>query len=265
MSFIEIERSVRAEEWSMNDLHSHSHFEIYYLTKGSRTFLLSNALYKLDAPIVVIIPPHVMHKTEGGAFERYNINVSDSYLDEFQRHIFKENSLKIIRPTKKAHEEMTKIFETLQGVDRRQKYGEQKIKTLFSYAIYLLSENLGNEQFSPAAADESDMPPTILKVIDYLNNHFSDRITLDDLAAEFFLSKGTLVYNFNKYAHCSPIDFLLTVRLTKAKEMLLKTKKSVNEIAELCGFSSANYFGLIFKRKENLSPANYRKHQREKG
>ena len=50
----------------------------------------------------------------------------------------------------------------------------------------------------------------------------------------------------------------------KAKEFLLNTKKSVGEISELCGFSSSNYFGLIFKQKEGLSPANYRKHQHTK-
>ena len=48
------------------------------------------------------------------------------------------------------------------------------------------------------------------------------------------------------------------------KELLIKTKKSVNEISELCGFSSANYFGLIFKQKEKLSPLSYRKYQNTK-
>ena len=63
---------------------------------------------------------------------------------------------------------------------------------------------------------------------------------------------------------CSPIDYLLNVRLTKAKELLLSSKKSIGEISEECGFSSANYFGLIFKQKEKLSPANYKKYQNEK-
>ena len=71
-------------------------------------------------------------------------------------------------------------------------------------------------------------------------------------------------YNFKKYTNCSLIDFLLNIRLTKAKELLVNAKKSVEEIAELCGFSSANYFGLIFKKKEGVSPINYRKIQREK-
>ena len=57
MNFIEIEKSIRNENWSMNDLHSHSHYEIYYLYQGNRTFFLSNALYKLSAPVIVIIPP----------------------------------------------------------------------------------------------------------------------------------------------------------------------------------------------------------------
>jgi iron complex transport system substrate-binding protein len=94
--------------------------------------------------------------------------------------------------------------------------------------------------------------------------HYAEKQTLESLAENFFVSKATLIYNFKKYASCSPIDFLLNVRLTKAKELLLNTKKSVNEISEICGFSSANYFGLIFKQKENLSPANYRKYQNSK-
>ena len=100
--------------------------------------------------------------------------------------------------------------------------------------------------------------------IHYVNEHYDQKQTLDELAKHFFVSRSTLIYNFKKYTNCSLIDFLLNVRLTKAKELLLNTKKSVNEISELCGFSSSNYFGLIFKKKENLSPANYRKHQKNK-
>ena len=88
MNFIEIEQSTKTEEWSMIDLHSHSHYEIYFLEKGNRTFFLSSELYRLSAPVLIIIPPHTLHKTEGSAFARYNINVSEDYLDDFQKHVF---------------------------------------------------------------------------------------------------------------------------------------------------------------------------------
>ena len=263
MSFIEIEKSIRENEWSMQDLHSHPHYEIYYLSKGERSFLLSNALYKLNAPIVIVIPPHAMHKTEGGAFERYNINVAPSYLDPFQTEILQKKSLQIIRPNETEKNELNKLFEEFSKLDKRQKHAKYIQKTLFSYIVLQLNK-LDEPTLPPSASEKTIVPALVLKAIDYLNVHYAEKITLNELADSFFVSKGTLIYNFKKYTNCSPIDFLLNVRLTKAKELLLNTKKSVGEISEACGFSSSNYFGLIFKQKEGLSPAHYRKHQHTK-
>ena len=263
MKFIEIEKDVKKKEWSMIDLHSHPHYEIYFLQKGSRTFFLSNALYKLTAPVMIIIPPHVLHKTEGGVFERCNINVSDSYLDDFQKHVLSENALSVIKLDSKQSSALTSVFNKLISVDKRKKFSENILNTLFSYAIFLISD-LQKTTFEPNAAEAQPVPPLILKIIDYLNTNFADKITLTNISKNFFISKGTLIYNFNKFLGCSPIDYLLNIRITKAKELLINTKKSVNEISELCGFSSANYFGLIFKHKENLSPLTYRKYQRAK-
>ena len=263
MSFIEIEKSVRTEEWSMNDLHSHSHYEIYYLTKGSRTFFLSNALYRLTAPILIVIPPHVMHKTEGGAFERFNVNADDGYLDEFQRQVFSERALKMIALTPEEHTTLLALFEKLRSIDRRQKFSEQILRSLFSYAVLCISE-LRQSTLPPQAEKQGNTPPVVLKIIDFLNTHYAEHLTLDSIAAQFFLSKSALIYNFKKHTGCSPIDFLLNVRITKAKQLLAKTRMSIGDIAAECGFSSANYFGLIFKQKEQLSPVAYRKLQTSK-
>lgn len=263
MAFIEIEKWVYEQEWGMHDLHSHPHYEFYCLTKGSRSFFLSNALYKLDAPAIIVIPPHVMHKTEGGAFERYNVNVSLNYLDDFQKEVLTKKSLCILKPNATETAELLSLLDQLKTVDKRQKYGETILNTLFSYFVLTVSKITSGNQ-TPHTEMKNSIPPLILKVIDYINENYDQKQTLDELAKIFFVSKTTLIYNFKKYTNCSLIDFLLNVRLTKAKELLLNTKKSVNEISELCGFSSSNYFGLIFKRKENLSPANYRKHQKNK-
>lgn len=259
MEFIEVEKSVREYAWALQNLHSHPHYEIYYLSKGSRTFLLSNALYHLTAPFLIVIPPHVMHKTEGGAFERYNVNVASTYLNDYQKTVFQNASLQIFKPTEKQNEEFIKLFDTLIQTDRHKKDGEYIFQTVFSYCVFLLAQMQRTKL--PKIAHENDVPPLVLKIIDHLSTHYSEKITLDELSQTFFVSKATIMYNFKKHMHCSPIDFLLNVRLTKAKELLLRTQKSVGEISELCGFSSANYFGLIFKQKENLSPANYRKHE----
>lgn len=261
MAFIEIEKSVRQNEWSMQDLHSHTHYEIYFLKNGTRSFFLSNALFCLEAPIIIVIPPHTLHKTEGGPFERYNVNVSENYLDKFQKEVLCTKSLQIIKPSKKEMESFLSLLEEMNEAGKH-KYSEYILHSLFSYAIVMLHK-LQNVT-SPKIVSENSIPTTLLKIIDYLQEHYAEKQTLDGLSERFFLSKGALMYMFKKHMDCSVIDFLLSLRLSKAKELLTNTKKSIEEIAEECGFSSANYFGLIFKRKEMLSPIQYRKHQRNK-
>ncbi len=263
MSFIEIEKSVKKEKWSMMDLHSHPHYEIFFLVKGKRSYFLSNSLYNLSTPVIIIIPPHVMHKSEGDAFERYTLSVDERYLDKFQAHVLKQKALSVIELNEKDKNKFAHLFEKLCTVDKHKKYSDDVVRALASYLILEISE-LDSKNSTPSASAQNVVPALVLKVIDYLNANFGQRITLETLAEQFFVSKGALIYNFNKHVNCSPIDFLLNIRLTKAKEFLLNNNFGVEEIAERCGFSSANYFSLIFKKKEKISPLNYRKHERNK-
>ena len=59
--------------------------------------------------------------------------------------------------------------------------------------------------------------------------------------------------------HCSIMDYVSRMRLSKAKSLLRDENKSVEDVAMECGYSSANYFGLIFKKEVGLSPLNYKK------
>ncbi len=260
MPFIEIDKSVRPEEWSMHDFHSHTHYEIYFLAKGQRSFFLSNALYTLTGPALVVIPPRVIHKTEGGAFERYNANVSPAYLDPFQKETLDKKALQIVKLTAQEAKKIWELFTEAEKVDKTNKRGEYELRAIFSYGVYLLNKSSINRQ-APQAVSQTAIPPLVLKVLEYLNLHYEENITLESLAEQFFISKPTLIYNFKKYVRRSPIDFLLAVRITKAKQLLVAGKQSINEIAAACGFSSANYFGLIFKKKEGISPLTYRKNQ----
>ena len=204
-----------------------------------------------------------MHKTEGDAFERYNVNVSTDYLDPYQMSTLHSRALQFIKPDISQTKELKDILEKAISVDKREKYAPHVLHALFSYSVYLL-QNLKNNPLPPNATAQNEIPALVLKVMDYLHIHYAEKVTLQDLASVFFISKAALIYNFKKYTNCSLIDFLLNIRLTKAKELLFKSQKSMEDIAELCGFSSANYFSLIFKQKEGISPMQYRKIQRDK-
>ena len=245
----------------MNLLHSHAHYEIYFLVDGERTLLLSNALYRLTSPAIIVIPPHVSHKTEGGPFERYNVNADSGYLDAFQKETLDTIALDVLTPTAEQADEIFSLLKRASELSDT-RHREHIERAIFSYTVLLLSELKRERQ--PSAPDGAPLPPLVLKVIDYFNSNYASQISLDSVANEFFVSKGTVIYNFDKYLGISPMDYLLGIRLSRAKHLLSNTNDRVEDIAISCGFSSANYFGLIFKRKTGLSPSAYRRYEFDK-
>lgn len=263
MHNLEFDKSVQKNAISMKELHAHPYYEIYFLAEGERFFFLSNTVHKLCAPSLIIIPPHVMHMTQGGPCVRYNVYVMGNALCGYERDLIDSMSLCSIYIAEDDREVLSRILEM--GVQAsNQQYSErdaEKLKMIFSAYLTLVYENkrnatLGSENSFLAKSEY--IPQQYLKIAEYISENYKEKITLDELSKRFFIAKTTLLCNFKKYFGCSPIDFLLNVRITKAEKLLFDTKRGIEEISEACGFSSANYFSLIFKKKRGISPRGYR-------
>ena len=98
--------------------------------------------------------------------------------------------------------------------------------------------------------------PQLIK--EYINKNYSSQITLSILSQKFGCCNATLTKCFKKEYNSSIMTYLCSVRLKKASEMLVKTRKSVKEIAALCGFYDQNYFSKNFTRYYGVSPTEYR-------
>ena len=265
MAFCFVEKYIENKGSSMNYFHYHGYYEIYGLFGGDRQLYIGNDYYTLHENSIVIIPPNVPHRTEGTVYTRINVNVDDEFLDEFQKEIIHTYVGQII---KLEAEERAIIVPVLEGILRvqtdealAQHLKDYYIKTYFAYLFVTISKlkNLPKERL----LSTPNFSPLAKKTINYLNEHFTEKITLDDLSAKFFVSKVTLCKAFKKATNSTIADYLLMMRISKAKELLgsSSVRKSIGEIAEICGFSSQNYFSLIFKQKTKLSPLNYRKYQ----
>ena len=260
MAYIDFEKISRKNDHHMYNLHSHSHYEIYFLLEGNRLLYFNESMYEFDAPTIIVIPPYFAHKTEGGPYTRINISVSPAYLNKFQLETLQRVSLQPFIPNKENSSEITKILEWLNDAYTNHE-SEDVINALFSYLVYLLSR-IHKDEGNPTIKVSKKTPPHILKVIAYINEHYSEKITLESISEKFNISKFTLNYGFKKALSCTPIDYLLFTRISKAEQMLMETNKTINEISDACGFSSSNYFGMIFKKKKKVSPATFRKTRR---
>lgn len=96
------------------------------------------------------------------------------------------------------------------------------------------------------------------EVISRMENNYSENWTISRLARIAAMAPSTFLPVFKEAVGTSPIEYLLNLRMSKAAAMLLKSRKSISEIALDCGFRDSNYFSRQFRNYYNCSPREYR-------
>jgi len=103
------------------------------------------------------------------------------------------------------------------------------------------------------------MDNTLNEVLIYIENNLYNEITLDEISDAVNYSKSYISRVFNRVIGVSLPDYITKRRLSNASLMVLNTKKSLNYISDIHGFSSVKYFSTLFKRELGVSPSQYRK------
>ena len=106
---------------------------------------------------------------------------------------------------------------------------------------------------------EYSIPEKLQQIHTYLVEHYSEKITLEDLAEHFFISKFHLSREYKKTYGNTIGNELTYQRISHAKSMLRFSDDSVDAIALKCGFQDSGYFIKVFKKAENMTPLEYRK------
>ena len=94
---------------------------------------------------------------------------------------------------------------------------------------------------------------------DYIRHHYNEAISLEQLSTQCSVSVPHLIRSFKKYLNCTPHEYLLAYRLRQAKQILVGSSASIEQIAESCGFNSASHFTRAFRANTSLTPTEFRK------
>lgn len=106
--------------------------------------------------------------------------------------------------------------------------------------------------------DLKEVPAEIESVCRYMKEHYSEKITLTSIADSVGFSKYYISRLFKKHMGVTIIDYLIKIRLDKAKELLEKGDYSIKQISFMVGYSDPNYFTWSFKKYLGLSPIKFR-------
>lgn len=95
-------------------------------------------------------------------------------------------------------------------------------------------------------------------ILGYIQEHYSEKITLEDISAEINICKSECCRFFKKHMNESLFDYLMYYRIEKSLPLLSENKLSISEIADQTGFSSSGYFSRVFREQMQCSPTQYR-------
>ena len=239
--------------------HTHNHAELFYIVGGKGQFLIEDQLYPVNTNHLVIINPNVTH-TEVSlnaqpleyivlGIEGVELSITENsngqfcILDHFEsmditsclRNILREMELK-----QPGYEDICQAFMEI-----------LIIRLMRSTGLSMPTEpqnSVGNHQCAAVRR--------------YIDHHFKEPLTLDQLAEEAHMNKYYLSHAFKREYGVSPINYMISRRLEESKYLLAETDLSMSQIAQLLGFSSLSYFSQVFHRTQGIAPMEYRQQNR---
>lgn len=249
--------------------HTHDALEIYFTLTDLPNVLLNDTVSGVPKCSLIIIPPYCVHQLynqEQIVYERYIISVNYLWLSTvFYTH-----------PTITSHISQVSPFIVTLTEAERQSF-QDKLRDFLEYsdassiAYYadffgllatldkMISQNhrRGKNDYLTVSKSQ-DM---VNRIIAYINEHLQENITLNDIAAHFYMNKDYLARLFKQHTHSTIGHYIALQKVSKAQN-LLTTGLSVAQVQEQMGFTSYEYFFRFFKKMTGMSPSQYRKNHR---
>ena len=229
--------------------HSHTYSEIFYITEGAGSFIVSGIEFNVSKNDILLIAPGETHteiSSESLPLSYFVIGISGVSLTRTTLYTFPYFL------TKDEKQELLFFFKQCHKEKRNQLFNSDKISTQLISTLLLLLEREQKLRIHSTAEKE------IEKIKAYLDKHYVDTIDLDRLAQKFHISKFYLSHQFKKEFDISPIKYLNYLRINEAKRLLLASDLPITEIAQQTGFTSPSYLTQSFKKEVGLSPSEFR-------
>ena len=149
----------------------------------------------------------------------------------------------------------------LSGANEKPDYA-LTVRFALSRITSLIVHNIDTQEEHPFTSKTQRDELRIKKTLYFIETHYREQITIDDIAADADISVSTLLRLYHDILHTTPIQYVLQYRLEQIREELLSYPDSaISEIAYSCGFNDISYFNRCFLKKYSFTPSEFRRNQ----
>ena len=251
--------------------HWHEEFEIAYVTQGSVTVHINKMQYTLSSGEGIFISAHTLHSFSIQGSEKAimpNIVFFLVLLYGSRESIYWQ---KYIKPLS-LESAFTHIFLSPKNIWQAQiltcakdaflsltneEYGyEFYVRYLLSKIILLVLQNF-HSTTQLQHKNQMDINRT-RQMLSYIQTHFTEHLSIAQIAESVFVSQRECIRCFKNVIRITPMQYIIEMRIQKAKTLLLETDMRIIDICINCGFEDQSYFTKIFRKKTGLPPLKFR-------
>ncbi len=136
-----------------------------------------------------------------------------------------------------------------------QRIDYQEISSLLFRELVLIIGRYLKEEGSV----NSDTLNEVERAISYFNENYTEEINIKEYATARHMSASWFIRNFKTITKLSPLQYIINLRITNAKALLINTDHPISKIASVVGFENALYFSRIFRKHTGMSPIEFKK------
>ena len=249
------------ETWNMSRLHFHNYYELLLPLTSPGNIFVNDQVYPLRRGTLYLIGENTLHRTMStGAHARYVLHISRRTLVELStpQTDFTQLTRDSFRRAELDREGLTEIVELFQALERNKNDGGfgsdvRQIVALLELLIRI------SPALNAATAGEAIRNKDFLRVtpiLDYIRDHLSQPLTLDQIAGKFFISKHYLCRIFKSATGFSVMEYIIYSRVLLAQQ-LLQEGVSVQQAGERSGFSDNSHFIRTYGHLTGVTPRRY--------
>lgn len=252
--------------------HWHPEMELFYVVVGQMKFQINEAVVDLCEGDIIIVKPNALHGSQDCYHEKlvfrailvnyaFVAGITNDYVQQkYVNPLFSETdgNYFVMRKNSLYQQELFTLVNKISRIYSDQEDGmEIKIKSLLYEAFYYI--HLVQEKFIKVNNPDTRKETAMKNIVQYINENYCYKITLEELAKEVSMSVGHLCRFFRENFRMTFLEYLLKIRMCEAERLLIETDHLIERIAMDTGFTNSNYFTISFKKSFKVTPSQYRK------
>lgn len=256
--------------------HWHTDMELIYVHDGQAQFHIDYDYFNSEKGDIILIRPNALHSIHPIGKKYHFMDAINFHLDLLGYSTLDYASInylqplyngqldfdRVIKPHQTGYTAIRKLLiEAMEIGYNRENYFELELKSKLLSLLGLLFK-YGYVHSKEQTHDAYRREEKIRTIIDYINAHYQEELTIDHLASICNYSPTYFMNFFKKNLGVSCMDYLISYRLRKATELLQHSSLSILEIASEVGFTNLSNFNRQFKKAYHMTPSHYREENR---